>query len=170
MLRSIFARFGAVGTTDETIDTSNHTESTEEVVDLKGDQFENNTSAKQLNLNYKDLWALALTTAVGGHYLTWNEGLTAGFGSYLIATVIIASGYVCLLSCLAELSSALPFAGKADINIWLHFKPQRVACVQAGRMGSHELLWVFFLVIWWPVWTPSSPFFMLLPQQAVWDD
>ena len=107
--------FAAVGTSDEIVDTSNHTESTEEVIDLKGDQFEESQYSRSLNLNYVDLWALALTTSIGGHYLTWNQGLTAGFGTYMIACIIIASGYVCLLCSLAELASAIPFAGKCFI-------------------------------------------------------
>ena len=103
--------FATVGTSENPLDSSNHTQSTEDVVDLKGDQFEDRQIAKQLNLNYGHLWALALTTAIGGHFFAWNEGLAAGFGTYILATVIIASGFVCLIFTSAELSSALPFAG-----------------------------------------------------------
>lgn len=104
-------RFSAVANAEVALDGSNHTDSTEEVVDLKGDQFEDNSAAKYLNLTYKELWALAMATSIGGHFLSWNVGLSAGFGSYFVATIVIASGYVCLLCCLAELSSAIPFAG-----------------------------------------------------------
>jgi amino acid permease len=85
--------------------------SVDEAIDLKGVQSESNSKAHLLELDYKDLWALALTTAVGGHYLPWSQGLSAGFGSFMIATALIASAYVCLISSSAELSSALPFAG-----------------------------------------------------------
>lgn len=118
---SFCPRFSAVGATEDGLDSSNHTQSTEEVIDLKGDQYEVNPFVRTLNLNYRDLWALALTTSIGGHYLNWHSGLTAGFGTYMIATVLIASGYVCLLLCLSELASALPFAGELRWNLlsWL---------------------------------------------------
>ena len=104
--------FATVGTSDQVLESSsNHSASTDDVVDLKGDQIENNEIVKNLNLNYKHLWALAITTGIGGHYFAWNEGLSAGFGTYMIATVIISSGFICLIFTLAELSSALPFAG-----------------------------------------------------------
>jgi hypothetical protein len=35
----------------------------------------------------------------------------AGFGSFMVATFLIALAYVSLMLCSAELSSALPFAG-----------------------------------------------------------
>ena len=109
----LLSRFSSVGISNATLDTSNHTDTTDEVIDLKGDQFQDRTSTNaSLNLNYKNLWALALTTSVGGHFFAWNEGLSAGFGSYIIATVLISSGYISLLFSIAELSSALPFAGK----------------------------------------------------------
>lgn len=113
MMLSILPTFASVGTTDQVVETdSTHTCSTEEVVDLKGDQFEvSSTVINTLKLNYKHLWALAITTSIGGHYFAWNEGLSAGFGSYMVATFVIASGFVCLTFTLAELSSALPFAG-----------------------------------------------------------
>jgi ethanolamine permease len=44
-------------------------------------------------------------------YFSWNPGLRAGFGSYFIATVLTCFGYVSLIMCLAEMSSAMPFAG-----------------------------------------------------------
>jgi hypothetical protein len=79
-------------------------------IELKGDQFEEMTDAK-LKLNAFDLWALGITTALGGHYYLWNAGLAAGFGSLIISVFLIASAYGCLLLCMAELSGALPFAG-----------------------------------------------------------
>jgi amino acid transporter len=80
-------------------------------IDVGGELTAGNKYAHTLNLDYKNLWALAMTTAVGGHYLSWSTGLYAGFGSFIIATFIVATGYICLMICSAELSSALPFAG-----------------------------------------------------------
>ena len=103
-----------MNTSDRPNDSSVHTESTDEIIDIQGDQFTlNKDDVASLNLKVYDLWALALTTSIAGHYLTWNEGLSAGFGSFVVASVVTASGFVCLILCLAELTSALPFAGNA---------------------------------------------------------
>ena len=66
---------------------------------------------KALSLKDYDMWALGITIVIGGQYFAWNAALSAGFGSFFIATCIIASGYGCLILCIAELSSGLPFAG-----------------------------------------------------------
>ncbi len=98
----------------ETLSDDRSSSSTEEVLDIQGDQFnENKEEVSKLNLNCYDMWALGLTTAIGGHYFSWNEGLRIGFGGFLIALFLISTAYFCLILCIAELSSALPFAGKA---------------------------------------------------------
>ena len=107
-----FRRFSSVDVEKRPVETSTHSDSTDGVIEVKGDQYTNKVEAKDLNLSAFDIWTLALTTSIGGHYLTWNDGLSAGFGSYIIATFLIASAFVCLILCIAELSSALPFAGK----------------------------------------------------------
>jgi amino acid transporter len=99
-----------VSTSDEICESSVHSDSTEGVVDLKGAR--NEAALLSTKLDYKDLWALALTTSIGGHYLAWSLGLSAGFGTFMVALVVMASGFVCLLCCIAELASAIPFAGK----------------------------------------------------------
>lgn len=48
---------------------------------------------------------------IGGQYFAWNAGLSAGFGSFVIATILTGIAYVCLIFCCAETTSALPFAG-----------------------------------------------------------
>lgn len=58
-----------------------------------------------------DIWCLGITTVIGGQYFAWNAGLAAGFGSELISTLIMGSGYLCLVYCIMETTSALPFAG-----------------------------------------------------------
>ncbi|KDO17307.1 hypothetical protein SPRG_17114 [Saprolegnia parasitica CBS 223.65] len=60
-----------------------------------------------------DIWALGITIVVGGQYFSWNTGLVAGFYSYLGAMGLMGVAYCCMVSCLAEISSALPFAGGA---------------------------------------------------------
>mmetsp|Transcript_9768 Transcript_9768/g.10269 ORF Transcript_9768/g.10269 Transcript_9768/m.10269 type:complete len:683 (-) Transcript_9768:167-2215(-) len=58
-----------------------------------------------------DMWAIGITIVIGGQYFAWNETLTSGVGSTLIALCLTTIGYVCLVYCVAELSSGLPFAG-----------------------------------------------------------
>jgi hypothetical protein len=82
-----------------------------EVIRLKDVADVEHKEVERLGLSSGDMWALGVSIVIGGQYFAWNEGLHAGFGSLLIATVIIASGYICLVLCIAELSSALPFAG-----------------------------------------------------------
>jgi ethanolamine permease len=63
------------------------------------------------SLNAFDMWAVGITIVIGGQYFGWNLGLSAGVGSCLISLCITAIGYLCLVYCIAELSSGLPFAG-----------------------------------------------------------
>lgn len=58
------------------------------------------------------LWALGVGAVISGDFFGWNFGLDAGgFGGLLIATVFIAVMYVCMVLCIAEMSTALPHAG-----------------------------------------------------------
>ncbi len=58
------------------------------------------------------LWALGVGAVISGDFFGWNFGLAAaGFGGLLIATVVIAVMYVCMVLCIAEMSTALPHAG-----------------------------------------------------------
>jgi amino acid transporter len=63
-----------------------------------------------------DVWALGISIVIGGQYYKWNSGLEAGFGSYAIGTGLMAILYACICICNAELSSAVPFAGKQQRN------------------------------------------------------
>jgi hypothetical protein len=82
-----------------------------DILDIKGDELENEAEKARLNLGKLDMWFLGITIVIGGQYFAWNAGLTAGFGSYVLATAIVTGGYVALIFCSAELSGALPFAG-----------------------------------------------------------
>ena len=58
------------------------------------------------------LWALGVGGVISGNYFGWQTGLlTGGFGGLLIAPLLIAVMYVCLVFLIAELSAALPDAG-----------------------------------------------------------
>ena len=50
---------------------------------------------------------------IGGDYFSFNAGLAAGFGSYMIANILIGLAYIFLCTNNAEITSALPFAGGA---------------------------------------------------------
>jgi amino acid transporter len=54
---------------------------------------------------------MALT--IGGQFYAWNVGLKAGVGSFVIAMLLVGTAYLCLDLCIAEMSSAVPFAGGA---------------------------------------------------------
>ncbi|CQD06454.1 ethanolamine permease [Mycolicibacterium conceptionense] len=58
------------------------------------------------------LAGLGVSYVISGDFSGWNFGLEqGGFGGLLIAVVIIAAMYFCMVLGLAELSSALPAAG-----------------------------------------------------------
>lgn len=58
------------------------------------------------------LWALGVGAVISGEFSGWNLGLAAGgFWGLTIATVLMATMYVCMVYTIAELSSALPHAG-----------------------------------------------------------
>ncbi|HQW65041.1 MAG TPA: amino acid ABC transporter permease, partial [Pseudomonadota bacterium] len=59
------------------------------------------------------LWALGVGAVISGHFSGWNLGLTNGWGSMLVATIIISVMYLGLTFSLAEMSPALPHTGAA---------------------------------------------------------
>jgi ethanolamine permease len=60
------------------------------------------------------LWALGVGAAISGDFFGWHFGLeVGGFGGLLIAGVIVTVMYLGLCCSVAEMSTALPFAGGA---------------------------------------------------------
>jgi ethanolamine permease len=59
------------------------------------------------------LWALGVGAVISGHFSGWNLGLANGWGSMLLATIVIAIMYLGLTFSLAEMSPALPHTGGA---------------------------------------------------------
>ncbi len=58
------------------------------------------------------LWALGVGAVISGEFSGWNLGLAAGgFWGLAVATILMATMYVCMVYTIAELSSALPHAG-----------------------------------------------------------
>ena len=99
---------------------STHSDSTEEIIDIKGDQLPS-LSDSTLKLGAWDIWALGLTTAMGGHFYLWSAVSQTGFGGLLVSTFLVFTGYAVLLLCMAELASALPFAGTIFVFNYLIF-------------------------------------------------
>ena len=64
-------------------------------------------------IKWWDICALGICIVIQGDYITWNAGLVAGFGSFMIATILVGFAYICFCFSVSELSSALPFAGGA---------------------------------------------------------
>ena len=63
-------------------------------------------------LGWKTLAMLGIAFAAGGCFSPWSYGIdAAGWGGMLVAFAVVAAFYLCLLLCLAELSSAIPSAG-----------------------------------------------------------
>jgi ethanolamine permease len=63
--------------------------------------------------NSFEIWCLGITVVIGGQFFCWNAGLVAGFGSFLLATVLVGLAYICLCLCTSEMSSTFPFSGGA---------------------------------------------------------
>ncbi len=59
-----------------------------------------------------DLYFLGISTLICGVLFSWNEGLTHGFWEYFAVLLATLVAYWCLILCLSEMSSALPFNGK----------------------------------------------------------
>jgi ethanolamine permease len=59
------------------------------------------------------LWALGVGAVISGHFSGWNLGLANGWGSMLIATIIIAVMYLGLVYSIAEMAPAMPHTGAA---------------------------------------------------------
>ena len=66
----------------------------------------------QKTAGWVHLWALGVGGVISGNFFGWQTGLlTGGFGGLMLATLLIAVMYVCLVFSIAELSAALPSAG-----------------------------------------------------------
>ncbi len=60
------------------------------------------------------LWALGVGAVISGHYSGWNLGLLAGgWGGFALAAALIATMYLGLVFCIAEMGAALPHTGGA---------------------------------------------------------
>ena len=60
-----------------------------------------------------DVFLLGITVVIGGEYYGWNTQLVSGFGMYFLAQILVGTAYICLVACIAEITSAIPFSGGA---------------------------------------------------------
>lgn len=82
-------------------------------VEIRNSGSRENEVFSPYKISSLDIWALGITVVIGGQYFSWNEGLEAGLGSYVVGTFLIASAYLSLCLCVSEVTSCLPFAGGA---------------------------------------------------------
>jgi ethanolamine permease len=54
---------------------------------------------------------LGLTIAIGGQYYRWNDALQSGFWPIVGTLFFNGLGYICMICCLSEMTSTLPFSG-----------------------------------------------------------
>src|SRR5688500_1072569 len=66
---------------------------------------------------YAGTWsvlAFGVGAVIAGEYTGWNPGLIdGGFGGLLVATLVVTVMYVAICASLAEMATAMPFAGAA---------------------------------------------------------
>lgn len=79
--------------------------------DVSAGYFEQRTL--QRHAGFFTLLVLGVGAVIAGQYSGWNLGLAQGFGSMLVATLIIAVMYLLLCSSIGEMSAALPHTGGA---------------------------------------------------------
>lgn len=61
--------------------------------------------------SWMTIGSLNMAIVLGGHFIGWNAGSSAGFGSFLLTLGLLAFSYLSLVCCMAEMTSALPFSG-----------------------------------------------------------
>lgn len=66
---------------------------------------------KQSKVSRLDIFFLGVTGILSGQVSTWNGATTEGFWVLFVATLMNTIGFVFLICCIAEMTSALPFSG-----------------------------------------------------------
>ncbi len=60
------------------------------------------------------LWGIGVAAVISGDFSGWNAGIgAAGWGGFFIATLIVAVMFVCMISSISEMASAMPHTGGA---------------------------------------------------------
>eukprot|EP01040_Poterioochromonas_malhamensis_P007348 gene7347-7929_t len=95
-----------------------------------------------------DVWAMAMTTVVGGLMYGWNAGLTIGFGGFLVAQILMGLAFVILVYALSEIVSTTSFSGGSYgmARVMLGFYPGfLIACFELMEYMSYSAASVVFL-------------------------
>ena len=80
--------------------------------DTVGDDYLDQRKLQSGSVGWVLLAGLGVASVISGDFAGWNFGLDeGGFGGLLIATVLMAIMYTCMVLGLAEMASALPVAG-----------------------------------------------------------
>jgi ethanolamine permease len=80
--------------------------------DTVGDDYLDQRKLQSGSVGWVLLAGLGVAYVISGDFAGWNFGLDeGGFGGLLIATVLMAIMYTCMVLGLAEMASALPVAG-----------------------------------------------------------
>lgn len=58
-----------------------------------------------------DIWAMGITTVIGGQFYGWMEGFHGGFATYLIAQVLVGIAFLILVCSICEIVSTVSFSG-----------------------------------------------------------
>lgn len=122
------------------------------------------------------LAGLGVSYVISGDYSGWNAGLgEGGFGGLLVAFVVVAAMYFCMVLGMAELSSALPAAGggytfaRAALGPWGGFATGAAVLIEytiapaaiATFLGSYvESLNLFGITDGWWVYLAAYALFM----------
>jgi hypothetical protein len=91
--------------------------------------------------NHTYLFWHGIATVIGGMFYGWNAALTSGFGSYLIAQVLIGIADIILILALCEMVSSAAFSGGS-------FGMGRVVLgFYAGFIVAEALEYTFFFIL-----------------------
>ena len=98
--------------------------------------------------NKYELAIMGFTTVVGGQLYGWNSAFSCGFGSYLIAQLLVGVAYIVMLATLAELSSTLQFPGgtyscaRAVLGFYLGFIIGSLECLEYIFMSTASVVYI----------------------------
>lgn len=62
-------------------------------------------------LSCVSLLFIGISIVSGGSFNYWNGGLKSGYYDFLAITIFTIVGFLCMILCLAEMASTLPFSG-----------------------------------------------------------
>jgi amino acid transporter len=68
-----------------------------------------------------DVFLLGIAIVLGGQVFSWNTILLSGIWEAFLSMMLTASGYICLVLCSSEMTSALPFSGNCLLSLLLSF-------------------------------------------------